>query len=32
VRYALVDLDRMPLPDHLSADEARRIVSTSGPV
>ncbi|RLM84624.1 uncharacterized protein C2845_PM04G02690 [Panicum miliaceum] len=32
VRYALVDLDRMPLPDHLSADDARRIASTSGPV
>ncbi|XP_039797020.1 uncharacterized protein LOC120662021 isoform X2 [Panicum virgatum] len=32
VRYALVDLDRLPLPDHLSADDARRIVSTSGPV
>ena len=32
VRYALVDLDRLPLPDHLSADEARRIASTSGPV
>ncbi|XP_062190300.1 uncharacterized protein LOC133893317 isoform X2 [Phragmites australis] len=32
VRYALVDLDRLHLPDHLSADEARRIASTSGPV
>ncbi|CAN6196891.1 unnamed protein product [Urochloa humidicola] len=32
VRYALVDLDRLPLPDHLSADDARRIASTSGPV
>ncbi|KAG2631695.1 uncharacterized protein LOC120659348 [Panicum virgatum] len=32
VRYALVDLDSLPLPDHLSADEARRIASTSGPV
>ncbi|CAD6221170.1 unnamed protein product [Miscanthus lutarioriparius] len=31
-RYALVDLDRLPLPDHLSADEARRVASTSGPV
>ncbi|KAJ1287772.1 hypothetical protein BS78_02G036300 [Paspalum vaginatum] len=32
VRYALMDLDRQPLPDHLSADEARRVASTSGPV
>ena len=31
-RYALVDLDRLPLPGHLSADEARRVASTSGPV
>ncbi|TVU41395.1 hypothetical protein EJB05_14910, partial [Eragrostis curvula] len=30
VRYALVDLDRLPLPDHLSAADARRIASTSG--
>lgn len=31
-RYALVDLDRLPLPGHLSADDARRVASTSGPV
>jgi hypothetical protein len=31
-RYALIDLDQLPLPDHLSADEARRVASTSGPV
>ncbi|KAL6647047.1 hypothetical protein ACP70R_014484 [Stipagrostis hirtigluma subsp. patula] len=32
VRYALVDLDRLPLPGHLSAADARRIASTSGSV
>ncbi|GJN10268.1 hypothetical protein PR202_ga28347 [Eleusine coracana subsp. coracana] len=32
MRYALVDLDRLPLPDHLSASDARRIACTSGPV
>lgn len=32
VRYALMELDRQPLPGHLSADEARRVASTSGPV
>uniref|UniRef100_A0A0E0E7J5 DUP1365 proein n=1 Tax=Oryza meridionalis TaxID=40149 RepID=A0A0E0E7J5_9ORYZ len=32
VRYALVDLDRLPLPGHLSPDDARRVASTSGPV
>ncbi|TYK13290.1 DUF1365 domain-containing protein [Cucumis melo var. makuwa] len=34
VRYALIDLDRSPSPPshHLSADEARRVASTSGPV
>ncbi|WVZ61910.1 hypothetical protein U9M48_011718 [Paspalum notatum var. saurae] len=32
VRYALMDLDRQPLLDHLSADEARRVASTSGHV
>lgn len=32
VRYALVDLDRHPLPGHLSAADARRVASTSGPV
>lgn len=31
-RYALVNLDRLPLPGHLSADEARRVASTFGPV
>ncbi|XP_021308963.1 uncharacterized protein LOC8079942 isoform X2 [Sorghum bicolor] len=31
-RYALVNLDLLPLPGHLSADEARRVASTSGPV
>ncbi|PRQ29482.1 hypothetical protein RchiOBHm_Chr5g0014371 [Rosa chinensis] len=32
VRYALIDLDDSPraLPNHLSADEARRIAGTSG--
>ncbi|KAM5587650.1 hypothetical protein ABKV19_006201 [Rosa sericea] len=32
VRYALIDLDDAPhaLPNHLSADEARRIAGTSG--
>ncbi|MBA0658751.1 hypothetical protein Goklo_010933 [Gossypium klotzschianum] len=34
VRYALFDLDHAPNtpPDHLSADEARRITKTDGPV
>ncbi|EMS50968.1 hypothetical protein TRIUR3_10317 [Triticum urartu] len=32
VRYALVDLDLLPLSGHLSAAEARSIASTSGPV
>ncbi|KAK4271856.1 hypothetical protein QN277_020486 [Acacia crassicarpa] len=34
VRYALIDLDRSPHspPDHLSADEARQITDTTGPV
>ncbi|VAH52800.1 unnamed protein product [Triticum turgidum subsp. durum] len=32
VRYALVDLDLLPLSGHLSAAEARGIASTSGPV
>ncbi|XP_050234266.1 uncharacterized protein LOC126682585 [Mercurialis annua] len=34
VRYALFDLDKSPNPppDHLSADEARRIAQTAGPV
>ncbi|KAF5738320.1 hypothetical protein HS088_TW13G01216 [Tripterygium wilfordii] len=34
VRYALFDLDRAPNvpPDHLSADDARRMADTSGPV
>ncbi|KAM0851329.1 hypothetical protein ACQ4PT_052498 [Festuca glaucescens] len=32
VRYALVDLDLLPLPGYLSAADARRIASTSGPV
>lgn len=32
VRYALIDLDHtpQPLPNHLSADEARRIAGTGG--
>ncbi|XP_021834198.1 uncharacterized protein LOC110773990 isoform X2 [Prunus avium] len=32
VRYALIDLDHQPqgLPDHLSAEEARRIAGTNG--
>ncbi|XP_031743810.1 uncharacterized protein LOC101204586 isoform X3 [Cucumis sativus] len=34
VRYALIDLDLSPSPPsgHLSADQARRVASTSGPV
>lgn len=32
VRHALIDLDLLPLPGYLSAAEARRIASTSGPV
>jgi hypothetical protein len=32
VRYALIDLDLLPLPGYLSAADARRIASTSGPV
>lgn len=34
VRYALIDLDRAPHapPNHLSADEARQITDTTGPV
>lgn len=34
VRYALIDLDGActPLPNHLSADEARRVAATTGPV
>ncbi|KAL5198651.1 hypothetical protein ABZP36_002163 [Zizania latifolia] len=32
VRYALVDLDRLPLLGHLSAADARRTASTSGAV
>ncbi|XP_065877067.1 uncharacterized protein [Euphorbia lathyris] len=34
VRYALFDLDSsyLPPPDHLSADEARRLAVTDGPV
>ncbi|XP_027102328.1 uncharacterized protein [Coffea arabica] len=34
VRYALFDLDRSPNvpPDHFSADEARRISRTNGPI
>uniref|UniRef100_N1QSI2 Uncharacterized protein n=1 Tax=Aegilops tauschii TaxID=37682 RepID=N1QSI2_AEGTA len=32
VRYALVDLDLLPLSGYLSAADARRIASTSGPV
>ncbi|XP_022146678.1 uncharacterized protein LOC111015825 [Momordica charantia] len=34
VRYALIDLDRSPSPpsNHLSADDARRVAATSGPV
>ncbi|XP_061352456.1 uncharacterized protein LOC133297350 [Gastrolobium bilobum] len=34
VRYALFDLDRAPHapPDHLSADEARQLTDTNGPI
>ncbi|XP_022926108.1 uncharacterized protein LOC111433320 [Cucurbita moschata] len=34
VRYALIDLDLSPSPpsNHLSADDARRVAATSGPV
>ncbi|CAL9127371.1 unnamed protein product [Musa acuminata var. zebrina] len=32
VRYALIDLDRVPQPPHLSADRAREIAHTNGPV
>lgn len=34
VRYALFDLDRSPHspPDHLSADQARQIAATTGPM
>ncbi|KAF1890885.1 hypothetical protein Lal_00037456, partial [Lupinus albus] len=34
VRYALIDLDRAPHapPDHISADEARQITDTNGPI
>ncbi|KAL1288885.1 hypothetical protein HN51_057346 [Arachis hypogaea] len=34
VRYALIDLERAPhaLPQHLSADEARQITHTNGPI
>ncbi|KAK9267874.1 hypothetical protein L1049_010311 [Liquidambar formosana] len=31
VRYALIELDHAP-PDHLSAEEARRVAETNGPV
>lgn len=32
VRYALIDLDLSPQPSHLSADRARQVAGTDGPV
>lgn len=32
VRYALIDLDSSPQPSHLSAERAREIARTNGPV